>query len=239
MSRDHGLVARLLILALLHLAALPALADVQGALTARWSSRATRDLMQALTGTRQILRVRATTLAGERLQGAVVHRTCEADSLYAARLSTWSARHPTGLQPLGLGDALLVENRFERGKPLSGSFTGFDGPLLLLETSPAGTRRALPMDGLRISRAGDQFVLDQRKWLQPEDWPPSRSTLEFQVKGNPAAPVRILPLDSLCSLDVVGGPSNLILFLLPAGVMALLNWGLSSEEWNIFGSGVM
>ena len=226
-------------LAMLHLSVAPAHAQIQVVRAARWDAATARGLTLLETKPDQRQRLLVITWDGRRLECLGGHLVPLDESAYQARLSAWRARDPGRRALPALGEALVIENRFQRGRPLAGCFAGFDGPFLLLETS-ARPRTLMPLalDNLRLASAAGRLTLAARALDRAADWPPSRGSLAFREKGDAMESAHSLPLDSLRGLKVMDdGTSNLIFLLLPAVLMGLLLFGNDGVDWNLWGEG--
>jgi hypothetical protein len=198
MSRDHGLVARLLILALLHCCVGGVWA---GNVRHRWPERlaASLDAAQALVPGRT-MPFKAWRLDGGVLQGELVGLEMEPDSLYQPRLARWLAADPARAVLPALGHELWLESKFKRGRAVCGTFLGFDGPHLLLGRVDGveGPLTRVAVTRMRLATTAGRLLLEAKELDQGGDWPPSRaSLLAFFPLG-----MQRIPLDSLQDLSV-------------------------------------
>lgn len=104
------------------------------------------------------------------------------DATNQARLDEWLAAAPGRHLPR-LGEPVRVLNRYDTGKPLSGAFLGFDGPILVL--AQQGNRPDLHLeweDLQAVDGAGRPLA---GLVGNPADWPPTRRPL---ILAGPAGP---------------------------------------------------
>jgi hypothetical protein len=198
----HRLLVALLAVSLLHTGVLPVRAEIDVTFAARWPSRLERLLDRLENDARIQVWLRLETLEGARFKARFqgLERMPEAD--YAQVLEAWSRRDPVRLALPALNGSLVVENHFEGGRALRGTFQGFDGPFHLLAggTQPDAPR-ALPLDGLLLSGPTGRLILSRRDLDRTGDWPPSRSLLLLLDNSNEG---RRLPLDSLARATTLG-----------------------------------
>lgn len=189
----------LLTLAMLHVSAAPGWAGASPA--RRWPARLQASVQLAhaqIPG--HSLPLRAWHLDGHALQGELLGIEMEPDSAYQLRLAHWQAVDPARSVLPRLGQELWLESHYQRGRAISGTFLGFDGPYLILGKvdGAEGPLKLVPLSNALLATTAGRLLLDGRELDRQRDWPPSRMTL---LAYFPMGTQRI-PLDSLQDLQV-------------------------------------
>lgn len=90
------------------------------------------------------------------------------------RLDEWLATAPDRHLPR-VGEVVRVLNRFDTGKPLEGSFLGFDGPILVVGQGRKRPELHLEWTDLQVVDGAGRPLAGLGG--SPEDWPPARRPL--------------------------------------------------------------
>jgi|GEM_PF-3010207 len=144
---------------------------------------------------------------------------------YQAQLDAWVAALPGRLVP-SLGDSVQILNRYTSGRPISGAFLGFDGPLLVLEVGQRRAERWWKWEGLEVVDGAHAFSTGVGP--DPAHWPPSRRPL---MVAGPTG-VRAVWPQEIQSLRIAELGRDDLPMLLVLGCAGLLWYGFAHMEFG-------
>lgn len=213
---DRTVVRRMVAAWMLALALLPAPGETA---ESSWDPRLVRALVRLETVSSGSCRARWLEPDGGISKGWVRWGETLSDATIQTRLDEWLAAAPGRHLPR-LGEPVRVLNRYDTGKPLTGSFLGFDGPFLVLGQQGKRPDLHLEWTDLRVADGAGRPLAGLGG--APEDWPPARRPL---ILAGPDRQRSAWPhqVEGLDLREWSGGDTAFVAFLLlaAAGVISL------------------
>jgi hypothetical protein len=216
------------LLALLLLGTLPGTGRADGA---GWNPPLVRALVRLEQLPSGSCRATWQALDGSRSKGWVRWGAALPSHDCQTRLDLWQAAAPGRHLPR-LGGPVRVLNRYDTGKPLAGTFLGFDGPLLVLGGAGRVPERHLEWDGLQVVDEAGRALTGVESL---RGWPPSRRPLVLTGSSGE----RVVWPDEVAGLELREWSAGDTAFVAFLAVLAFGVYGLARALGEAMGMAVM